>query len=529
MTAIASAWKELTLAQLLGELAECRASLRGDPQLRVSSITEDSRKVRPGSLFVARQGQRVDGTRFIEAAFQAGACCVLCEPQVSVKGRPVIYVDQLNRAWGLAAQALAAHPSRDLKVIGITGTNGKTTVASLVAEALAHDGQLSARLGTLGFFIGAELIAPSLTTPQPDQLAESLVLARQRGARYALMEVSSHALDQQRVAGISFEAAALTNISQDHLDYHGTMQAYQSAKERLFFEHRPRSVVLNVGDRAGRSLADRLQGQDGFVFTVCTTEKHFASLFARQVRVSRDGISARLHHRSRAADGGDRETPGIRLTSRLLGRHNLENLLVAGGLLMALGHDLTNVCDLLSRCVGVPGRMERCDGAGDDVTVVVDYAHTEDALLRALSTLAELKFSPIICVFGCGGDRDRGKRPHMGQVAAAHADQVFVTSDNPRSERPEQIIEDVLAGTLESGTPVVCEPDRRQAILSSVLDAPPGAAILVAGKGHEDYQLVGDQVLPFDDRHEARAALASRRERRRVTSGRAVPGPSGES
>ena len=487
------------LDELVTALGAFDARLFGDGTIVITGVTEDSRQVEPGNLFVARRGEKVDGTRYLEQAFAAGAAAVLCQSNQSVTHTPRIEVSDVRRAWGVVAHELHRRPSEALTAIGITGTNGKTTVAVLVEQALRDLGISTSRLGTLGFFLDGEKIEDSLTTPQPDQLARCFAQVRDAGGRALVLEVSSHALDQGRTAGVRFAVVALTNLTQDHLDYHGTMEEYARAKARLFREGSPGARVLNVDDPFGFELSREFPD----ALTV-SAQGASAQVSAVAADFGREGLDAVV-----MAHG---ET--VSLSSPLLGRHNLENLLVAWGILAALGHDGEAIAGALGRASGVPGRLERCDQPGDDVIVVVDYAHTPDALARALATLHDLSFEEVVCVFGCGGDRDRSKRQPMGQAAARGADRIFVTSDNPRSEDPLAILADIRPGLEGAQGPVVEQVDRRQAIEQAVVGASPGSVVLIAGKGHEDYQLMGDQVLEFDDRVEGRRALALRRSKR---------------
>jgi len=492
----------LTLATLTERLRSAGARLVGDPSVRVDSIDDDSREIAVGGLFVARSGQRESGVHFVDAAVGRGALAVLTGRDSGVGFEPRIELDDVALGFGLAAQELAGRPADTLQIVGITGTNGKTTTASLVDQALRFLRIPSARLGTLGFFIGDELIFDTLTTPLPHRLAESLALAKERGVRVVVMEVSSHALAQKRVAGVRFEVAAFTNLSQDHLDYHETLEAYGAAKARLFFEHAPAHSVIFTGSDFGRELAGRLPSA-----LTASREPHTgARLSVERSRIGSAGIEAELSLG---------ETT-LSLRSRLLGAHNLENLLVALGILLSLGIDAEQAAFALAQAGNVPGRLERCDGPEDDLLAVVDYAHTPDALSRVLGALRAIGDRPLVCVFGCGGDRDRSKRAPMAQAVADGADIIWLTSDNPRYEDPAQISSDVRAG-LPEGCEFFEEPDRARAIDRAILTAPEGAMILVAGKGHETYQLVGDQRLSFDDRQRTREALAKRRMLRQET------------
>lgn len=486
----------LTLEQLANHVP--RSVVYGSSETLISDITEDSRKVRTGSLFVARGGEHVDGRAYVETALAQGAAAILCEPSDCLTIEPRIEVPDVRVAWGLLAQKIHGDPSRRLKLVGITGTNGKTTVASLVAQALENLGHRVARTGTLGFYVGQEKLSDSLTTPMPDQLARMLAEALDRDVEYAILEVSSHALAQKRTSGLSFEVTAFTNLSQDHLDYHGTLEAYGAEKERLFTEYESRACVFNVDDQWGRAMSNRIQGAT----LVSTAVDAGADILATDTQFSSAGVSAVIHAKHEH----------VSLISPLLGKHNLENLLVAWGILQNLGFDHLAIARGLAAAGGVAGRLERCETERDDIVVVVDYAHTPDALNRVLQTLSELNFSQISCVFGCGGDRDRSKRPLMGRAVAARADEIFVTSDNPRSEAPTLIVDDILSGLDNVHQPVHIDLDRRSSIEQAIASAPPGACVLIAGKGHEDYQLIGSQILPFDDRVEARRALQIRRQ-----------------
>ncbi len=485
----------MSLAQLVAGRDGPRLELIGDPEVSVSSLTEDSRQVKEGTLFVARRGGSVDGTRFAQAALSAGASAVLCERGSCSDCQPRVEASDLPEAFGFLAQKLAGHPSQRLSVIGITGTNGKTTTASLVSGALRMLGYRVATLGTLGFFVDRQHLGDTLTTPPADELADALRRAVEAGARYCVMEVSSHALDQKRTDGVRFVVAAFTNLSQDHLDYHGTMEAYGAAKERLF-RARPCDSVINVSDSFGRQLASRIPDR----LRVRAHGDVDADLVLQDAELNSTGTSARLAFRGESAQ----------LESRLLGQHNLDNIAVATGILLALGFSLQDAARSFD--VGqAPGRLERCDGPEDDVIAVVDYAHTPDALFNVLAAVRKLGSQRLICIFGCGGDRDKKKRPLMGQAAADWADEIWVTNDNPRGEDPEEIVAAIRAGLRKSRVPVFEELDRRRAILRAVQGAPPGSLILVAGKGHETYQIVGKEVRAFDDREELRRALASRR------------------
>jgi UDP-N-acetylmuramoyl-L-alanyl-D-glutamate--2,6-diaminopimelate ligase len=386
--------------------------------------------------------------------------------------------------------------------VGVTGTNGKTTTVALIEGALSVLGAKPARLGTLGFAFGAERDEGALTTPEADDVSRALASVVERGGTHFVMEVSSHALSLSRVDALSFRVAAFTNLSQDHLDYYGSIEEYGAAKARLFTELWPVHTVVNIDDAFGAELARKSRGA-----LITTGRSPLATLRVLEATVDATGIRARL----RAPTDAE-----VTLSSRAIGEHNLENLTTALGVLMALGITPEAAAGALAAAPPVPGRLERCDEDADPVRVLVDYAHTPDALERGLFALRGVTKSELVCVFGCGGDRDPKKRPLMGAAAARGADRVIVTSDNPRSEDPGAIVRAIEPGLALGSARSAVELDRACAIERAIADAPAGATVLIAGKGHETYQIVGDERRPFDDREVARAALAARRKRGRA-------------
>jgi UDP-N-acetylmuramoyl-L-alanyl-D-glutamate--2,6-diaminopimelate ligase len=480
--------------------------VRGDGSVRIVGVRHDSRTVERGELFVVRKGRTEDGARFVADAVTRGASAVLASRGV-LEGLPVtvpsVAVDDVTAALAYAASAVYGHPSFSLEVVGITGTNGKTTTAHLVRAAI--DGALGLPacgiIGTVGHSFGAWRIPAEHTTPEADDVARAMDAMRSRGATHVAMEVSSHALELGRVLAIRFRVAALTNLSQDHLDFHGSMQAYAEAKARLFTELGPGSSVINVDDAFGRELLPRVRSPLVRVSARVGADAEIAPL---EATVDARGVSARLR------------TPRgeVRITSRLVGAHNLENIVLAMGVVHALDLDLARAAEALSRERGAPGRLERCDGPGDDVTVLVDYAHTPDALARALEAVRCATSGRVFCVFGCGGDRDATKRAPMGLAAARGADVVVVTNDNPRTEDAEVIATAIAAGVRSGGKEPIVQLDRRKAIDLAVRSASQGDLVLLAGKGHEDYQIVGTVKHALDDRTEAGLALEARRRQR---------------
>jgi UDP-N-acetylmuramoyl-L-alanyl-D-glutamate--2,6-diaminopimelate ligase len=494
----------LRLDELTRELPE-GVEVVGDASVRVRGVKHDSRAVEAGDLFVARRGEKADGASFVADAITRGAAAVMGSRAVlgdGVVGVPVVLVDDPTLALAYAASAVYAHPSFALEVVGITGTNGKTTTAHLVQAAV--DGALGRAscgvLGTVGHSFADWRVEAAHTTPEADDTARVMAAMRMRGATHLAMEVSSHALQLGRVRAIRFRAAAFTNLTQDHLDFHGSMDAYAAAKARLFTELGPGAAVINVDDAFGRTVATRVKAP---LVRVSASPGTAADIVPREARVGARGIDAVFR-----TPRGD-----VHIASRLFGAHNLENLAVALGVAHALDLDLTRAAEALGRAHGAPGRLERCDGPGDGVTVLVDYAHTPDALARVLDAVRAVAAGRVVCVFGCGGDRDPTKRGPMGEAVARRADVAIVTNDNPRTEDPRVIAEAVVAGARGAGVEPLVELDRRKAIDLAVRSARGGDVVLVAGKGHEDYQVVGQVKHPFDDRIEVRRALAERRVR----------------
>ena len=424
-TAIPAAQRStgLPVAGLLRVLESEAPRLVGDNRVHLSGVRQDSRRVEPGDLFVARSGGKVSGVDFAEAAVLRGAVALIVQrgaplPAVSV---PVIEVTDARRSLALAAEAVYGNPTEHLSVIGITGTNGKTTTSWLVERALTSAGKKPARLGTVGFAFDGRSVDSALTTPEPDDISRYAAQVLAAGGTHFVMEVSSIALSLERVRALRFAVAAFSNLTQDHLDFHGSLVAYGETKAQLFTTLAPRASVLNVDDPFGAKLAQRAHGQ-----VLRVSKRTGADLFPKQLTVDARGIRGLFH-----TPVGD-----VALESRLVGEHNLENLLLALGILHASGVDLNAAARALGEAPQVPGRLERCDEPGDDVLVLVDYAHTPDALERVLVATRSLTQRQLLCVFGCGGDRDPQKRPRMGAAVGRLADYAYLTNDNPRSEDP---------------------------------------------------------------------------------------------
>jgi UDP-N-acetylmuramoyl-L-alanyl-D-glutamate--2,6-diaminopimelate ligase len=485
------------LARALG------ARLVGDGSARVRGLHHDSRRIEPGDLFVARRGERADGLAFVRDAIDRGARAVLAEQGHAPEATevPVLLVDDVRAAIGKAASVLYGDPTAALGVVGITGTNGKTTTSYLARAAIDGAGGRAGVLGTLGVSFGELSLGAVHTTPEADELVRVAARMRELGASHLVMEVSSHALALGRVEAVRFAVAAFTNLTQDHLDFHGTMQAYAAAKARLFEQLGPRAAAIAVDDAFGAELAARVRCP---LVRVSADPRARADVRpAAPPQLDARGIRCRV-----GTPGGE-----VSLHSGLVGEHNLANLLLALGIAAALGLPIEGAARALSGGIAVPGRLERCDGAGDDVLVLVDYAHTPDALERALRAIRSIASGRVLCVFGCGGDRDRAKRAMMGEVVSRLADVAIVTNDNPRSEPPEQIAAAIVSGMGGGSARTHVELDRGRAIGQAVEQARAGDAVLIAGKGHEPYQIVGAETRHFDDREQARGALATRRAR----------------
>jgi UDP-N-acetylmuramoyl-L-alanyl-D-glutamate--2,6-diaminopimelate ligase len=485
-------------SMLLADLVPGLSGLDWARRQRVSSLALDSREIEPGGLWLALQGGRTHGLDHFDEARARGVAAVVAEPALDwdrdriarlAGAIPVVALPGLRRHAGEIAARFFGQAAHAMRVIGVTGTNGKTSVTHFLAQALSTRVP-TAVLGTVGNGFPGDLRQASHTTADPVQLHATLAELFAHGARAVAMEVSSHALHQERVAGIPFHSAVFTNLSRDHQDYHGSMHEYAEAKARLFRRAGLSLAVINVDDAVGARLAEEIRPR---VYTVAVgSGAGLTRLGDRYLRLS--AVEARADGLRIAFDSswGDGE-----LHSHLLGRFNAENLALALALLLAWEMPLGSALAALQQVQAVAGRMMTFLAPGRP-RVVVDYAHTPDALHKVLHSLREHTGGRLFCVFGCGGDRDRGKRPQMGEVALRLADQVVLTDDNPRSEPPEQIVAEILAG-MSDRQRVHVEHDRAEAIRSSIAAAGADDLVLIAGKGHEDYQEVGGRRLPFSD------------------------------
>jgi UDP-N-acetylmuramyl-tripeptide synthetase len=486
---------------------------RGRFDGEVARIVSDSRQVGPGDLFVAVRGVKVDGHDYIKQALDKGAAGILGEgwPSPDVNGtRPnVVLVPNSRRALALAAANFYGQPSRKLHVAGVTGTNGKTTVTYLLESIIKATSKKCGVIGTVECRYAGKVEPLDFTTPDAILLQKKLREMADAKCTHVVMEVSSHALEQQRVAGVHFKVAGFTNLSQDHLDYHGTMEAYFEAKARFFSEvlrksrARGRMAVVNIDDPRGGAILERWGGKS---LSVSIDPKSGADVLALQASYGLDGLTATVQ-----------TSKGVwEIRSPLIGQHNLSNILVALGMALAMGISKARIMRGLEALERVPGRLERIPDAAKHV--FVDYAHTPDALTKILSALRPLTKGRLVVVFGCGGDRDKAKRPLMGKAVAAGADLAIITNDNPRTEDPKEIARAIEHGMLDSGWKRQgsrVEPmsyrvdlDRRQAIRTAIELLRPEDVLVVAGKGHETYQILGNKKMRFDDREEARRILA---------------------
>ena len=490
---------DMSLRDLLAGVVEPVAD-----DIVVSGLTLDSRRVRPGDAFVALKGGTTHGMDFMPMAIERGAVAILAESPDAARVPspasrvPVLQIDNLRQHLGTIAARFFGDPSSSLTLLGVTGTNGKTSTVQMLSHALHLLGHASASIGTLGVGFDGALEAGERTTPDVISVHAQLAALRDAGASHVAMEVSSHALDQHRVDGVQFKLAVFTNLTRDHLDYHGTMQAYGEAKARLFAWPTLEAAVINIDDAFGRELAARIGDRVACLRTSVDGQAD-AGVRATHVHALASGLDFHLHT---PWGEGDVQSP-------LLGRFNVANLLAVAACLGALGESFERIVEVLGRLQPVNGRMSRLGGHDGAPLLVVDYSHTPDALEQALASLRAHCAGRLICVFGCGGDRDAGKRPEMGAIAERLADCIIVTDDNPRSEDGDAIVADILAGLSRRDAARV-RRDRAQAIAQALDMARPEDVILVAGKGHETYQEVAGERRPFDDMAVARAAMEAR-------------------
>ena len=493
----------------LAELLTGYVSDSGFEDIMINGLNLDSRKIGRGDMFIAIAGETVNGMTFINAAIENNAAAVVWDASteadaIQVNWRktgsgqdvPVIAIPDLKQNAGMLADRFYGKPSETISVCGITGTNGKTSCSHFIAQVMSSDAPCGL-MGTLGSGIYPDLKETGYTTPDAISCHQWLADIRSHNAKYAVMEVSSHALIQGRVNGIRFENALFTNLSHEHLDFHGDMDSYSMAKAKLFHFPGLRNAIINIDDEAGRKISDTLPATVHCV-RYGMNNKFKADVSGSDLKLSQDGLS--MYVRTPWGEG--------RLTSSLIGRFNASNLLAVLSVSLLQGIEFDVALERLKHIESVPGRMQRLGGDNMPL-IVVDYAHTPDALEQALSSLREHTEGNLWCVFGCGGDRDKRKRSQMGSIAENRADYIVLTNDNPRSEDPASIIEDIRKGISDSAQLKV-ESDRHNAIHYAIQQAHAGDVILIAGKGHENYQLIGNTKYPFNDVEEAMQQLEAR-------------------
>jgi UDP-N-acetylmuramoyl-L-alanyl-D-glutamate--2,6-diaminopimelate ligase len=482
-------------------LADLLPDLKVPRDLVVRGLVQDSRAIEPGDAFIAIAGFGAHGLGFVEQAQLAGASAILFEPPAPT-GLPApaeaIPVPGLRARLGEMADRFHSRPSRDLTMVGVTGTNGKTSTVQLLAQAWHLRGVRSGSIGTLGAGLYGDVVPNGFTTPLVLQTHALLAQLRDAGAQAVAIEVSSHALEQGRVDNVHFDVAVFTNLTRDHLDYHGDMGSYGAAKARLFAWPELQAAVVNLDDAFGRELMASLRAEVRAI-GLSSRGQAAANLHAEQLQLDTAGIAFDL-----SIDG---QVHGVQ--SKLLGRFNVDNLLAVAGALHALGDAPGEIARTLSKLQPIHGRMNRLGGDGERPLVVIDYAHTPDALEQALASLRDHAPARLVCVFGCGGERDRGKRPQMAASAERLADAVIVTDDNPRAEDGDAIVADIVAGFARPDSMLV-QRDRAKAIARAIGEAGPNDIVLIAGKGHEPYQEIDGVRHPFDDTAVARQCLEQR-------------------
>ena len=468
----------------------------GNFSAHVSGVAYDSRLAQAGDVFVAVAGFEADGHDFVWDAVEAGAAALVVERKIEGLPHdiPQFIAPSCREALSFIGDAFYGHPSGELALIGVTGTNGKTTIAFLIDSILRSSGRASGLMGTIHYRVGRHVFEEPRTTPEGPDLQHYLRQMVDAGASHAVMEVSSHGLALGRLLGCEFQAAVFSNLTQDHLDFHGDMESYFQAKQRLFQEFSPRHSIANADDGHGRRIAGEAQGE---VWTYALDRG--ADFGVEDLSVSPSGMNFRM-----LSPGGS-----TKVSTALIGRHNLSNILAASAACLSQGLGLDEVAAGVGALQNIPGRFEKID-AGQPFLVVVDYAHTEDALARLVEFTRPITERRILTLMGCGGDRDRKKRPLMAGAALRGSDYVVMTSDNPRTEDPESILREMASGAAlvpGSGGRWRRIVDRREAIRAIIVEARAGDAVLIAGKGHETYQILGRERAPFDDREEAREAL----------------------
>ncbi len=484
------------------EFFKCYSDLKiwGNPDQAFSFLTSDSRETKPGCLYVALRGEVRDGHQFIEEAIEKGARAILCETVPRTPSRDITWIqcNDTKEIFPKIVKQFYGDPAKKIKLVGITGTNGKTTVSYLI-DFLLNPENNSFLIGTVEYRIKDKRFSASNTTPGIMEMTRLMDLAVKGNIRYGVLEVSSHALKQKRLSDYKFETAIFTNLTQDHLDYHSTLDDYFNSKKKLFSEHTPEKCIINQDDEYGRKLIQDLRAEGREVVTYSIREE--ADSWASDIISNLDGVSFKWHFRGAVYS----------ITSSLVCNYNVSNLVAALTAVSLEDIQPEEVIPRLTEFQGIPGRMERV-GAELPFTVFVDYAHTPDAITNVLRSVSEIKIGEkgkVITIFGCGGDRDKTKRPLMAEAVQNFSDKIFVTSDNPRTENPEQILDNITANLSK---PYCRIPDREEAIKKALEDARPHDILLILGKGHEDYQIIGTEKKYFSDKKVVNSWIASKSE-----------------
>lgn len=479
--------KRMKLGKLVWECPENKKNIE------ITALTDDSRKVQPGALFVCICGPQSDGHRYAAQAVESGAAAVLCERDLGLSQQ--IVVPDTHRALAEACKAWYGNPLQKLKLVGVTGTNGKTSTTYMIKQILESTGHKTGLIGTIQNMIGDEVFTTNNTTPGMTDLYALFAQMAKAGCEYAVMEVSSHSLDQRRVEGLRFEVAAFTNLTQDHLDYHKTMEKYYEAKKKLF--KACKTAVVNMDDLYGLRLIQEIEREKAAKVVSYSASVSAADYRAQNIGYRPDGVDYTLCSREEKTE----------ITLKTGGRFSVYNSMLSAVCAALLGVKMPNISKALAALPGVKGRAEVVP-TGRDYTVIIDYAHSPDGLRNILNTFKECPKNRLTVLFGCGGDRDKTKRPKMGAIAAELADFVIVTSDNPRTEEPGSIIADILTGLEGSSTPYRVIENRVEAIEFAIANAEKNDIIVLAGKGHEDYQIIGTQKIHLDEREVVASALA---------------------
>lgn len=492
----------MKLKKIIGGMDNVK-KVEGKVSLEIRSLMSDSKAVREGDIFFALKGAKVDGAMFIDEAIDRGAYAVVLDRDAEVlrKGACFIYVDDTRNALAEACRVFYGDVSRKMRLVGVTGTNGKTTIAYLLESLFKAYGESSGLIGTINYRFGKRVIPAINTTPGILDIYSLLHSMHKEKIQNCIMEVSSHSLKQKRVETLEFDLAIFTNLTREHLDYHKTMDDYLESKLMLFSKLKKDGwAIVNKDDTVAEKIIERVKCENKAKIMTYGIKKD-ADIVAGDIKSSFNGLTFRTVSRLRSGNGYDAE-----IRSRLIGRHNVYNILAVICAGLAMGIEIDTIKQAIELVQSLPGRLESID-SGKGFSVYVDYAHTEDGLEQVLKALRELRPHRILSVFGCGGDRDTLKRPVMGKIASELSDRVFITSDNPRSEEPMDIIKEIVKGVDHARNNYVIEPDRFSAIKKAIQEAAKGDIVLVAGKGHETYQIFKNVTLPFDDREAVRKIL----------------------